>query len=237
MLNNFPAIFTKSDFWLPQVDHVFYFILYLSTCLPAPLHQNYKKKKKEIKARLNDFTTVHCGEYFYELAFCLLTPQSSQANAEKVIEELKAKGFREKPFNPTPHLRNPKHYIRFHNVKSARLLELRKIFPQIYPHLLNRREDPRKLRALLLKNVNGLGWKEASHFLRNIGFRDLAILDRHILKHLQGLRVIGEIPKSLPPRKYLDIEESFFNYATKINVPMDELDLLFWSEATGEIKK
>lgn len=205
--------------------------------LPALLHRNYIKKRRQIRTRLNDFASVPGDEYFYELAFCLLTPQSSQANAEKVIEELKAKGFMDKPFDPTPHLRDPKHYIRFHNVKSARLLELRKIFPQIYPHLSDRNENPGKLRTLLLIKVKGLGWKEASHFLRNIGFRDLAILDRHILKHLCGLKVIRAIPRSISTRNYLDIEESFLNYARKVNIPMDELDLLFWSEATGEIKK
>lgn len=205
--------------------------------LPTQLHQSYLNKKKNIKSRLSDFSKVPKDEYFYELAFCLLTPQSSQANAEKVIEELKAKKFRERAFDPTPHLRNPKHYIRFHNVKSARLLELRKLFPQIYPQLLNQKEDPRKLRDLLLANVKGLGWKEAGHFLRNIGFRDLAILDRHILRHLNRLKVISEVPKSISPRKYMEIEESFFNYASKVKIPMDELDLLFWSEETGEIKK
>ena len=138
--------------------------------LPTQLHQSYISKKKSIQSRLNDFAEVPKDEYFYELAFCLLTPQSSQANAEKVIEEPKTKKFREKPCNPTPHLRDPRHYIRFHNVKSARLLELRKVFPQIYPNLLNKKEDPRKLRDLLLANVKGLGWKEAGDFLRNIGF-------------------------------------------------------------------
>lgn len=205
--------------------------------LPNQLQQSYLKKKKSINARLKDFSNVPKDEYFYELAFCLLTPQSSQANAEKVIEELKAKNFREKPFNPTSHLRDPKHYIRFHNVKSARLLELRKIFSQIYPHLLNKKEDPRKVRDLLLANVKGLGWKEAGHFLRNIGFRDLTILDRHILRHLNRLKVITEVPKSMSPKKYKIIEDSFFNFASKVKISMDELDLLFWSEETGEIKK
>lgn len=205
--------------------------------LPKQLHQSYLKKKKSIKIRLNDFASIPQNAYFYELAFCLLTPQSSQANAEKVIEELKAKRFREKAFDPTQHLRDPMHYIRFHNVKSARLLELRKVFPKVYPHLLNKSEDPRRLRDLLLAKVKGLGWKEAGHFLRNIGFRDLAILDRHILKHLNRLKVIPEIPKSISPKKYKEIESSFFEYASQVNIPMDELDLLFWSEETGEIKK
>ena len=56
--------------------------------LPTQLHQSYISKKKSIQSRLNDFAEVPKDEYFYELAFCLLTPQSSQANAEKVIEKV-----------------------------------------------------------------------------------------------------------------------------------------------------
>lgn len=205
--------------------------------LPQKLHQSYLKKKRKINARLTDFANIPEAEYFYELAFCLLTPQSSQANAEKVIDKLKAKRFKEKPFNPTSHLRDPEHYIRFHNVKSKRLLELRGVFNKINPHLLNKDEDPKKLRDILLANVKGLGWKESSHFLRNIGFRNLAILDRHILRHLDRLKVISDLPKTLSPRKYQEIEAAFEKFASKINVSMDELDLLFWSEETGEIKK
>lgn len=205
--------------------------------LPVELHKTYLKKKDNIKSRLNDFAQVPKDEYFYELAFCLLTPQSSQANAEKVIEELKTRKFKEKSFNPMQHLRDPKHYIRFHNVKSLRLMALRKVFPLIYSRLSFKSDDPRGLRELLLQNVKGLGWKEASHFLRNIGFRDLAILDRHILKHLCHLRVIPEIPKTISSRRYKEIEAAFIAYASKVKVPMDELDLLFWSEETGEIKK
>ena len=65
-------------------------------------------------------------------------------------------------------------------------------------------DSPMELREWLVKNVKGLGYKEASHFLRNIGkSEDLAILDRHILKNLQDLKVINDIPKKLPTQKYL----------------------------------
>ena len=94
-----------------------------------------------------------------------------------------------------------------------------------------------ELREWLVKNVKGLGYKEASHLLRNIGYRNLAILDRHILRNLVRVGVLKQIPKSISRLNYLETEKKFLGYSKKINIPMDELDLLFWSMETGEILK
>jgi N-glycosylase/DNA lyase len=69
------------------------------------------------------------------------------------------------------------------------------------------------MRDWFVRNVKGLGWKEASHFLRNIGYRDLAILDRHILKNLRRHRIIRSLPKSLTPARYQSIERKFRRFA------------------------
>ena len=83
-----------------------------------------------------------------------------------------------------------------------------------------------------------MGYKEASHFLRNIGFGDdIAILDRHILKHLVGNKVIPEVPKSLTGKKYLEIEQKMKEFANSTGIPFGHLDLVWWSEETGEIFK
>jgi len=80
--------------------------------------------------------------------------------------------------------------------------------------------------------------KEATHFLRNIGLgKDLAILDRHILKNLNYYGVINELPKTLTKKKYLEIEDKMKKFSEEIKIPIDELDLLFWSEETGKIFK
>jgi N-glycosylase/DNA lyase len=94
-----------------------------------------------------------------------------------------------------------------------------------------------ELREWLVKNVKGIGYKEASHFLRNIGYKNMAILDRHILKNLVRVGVLNSLPKSLSRTNYLDIEKKFLNFSKKINIAMDELDLLFWSMETGEVLK
>ena len=94
------------------------------------------------------------------------------------------------------------------------------------------------LRGWLVENVKGYGMKEASHFLRNIGLGDdIAILDRHILKHLVKNNVIPEVPKSLTEKKYMEIENRMRAFSKEIGIPFAHLDLLWWSEETGEIFK
>jgi len=190
------------------------------------LQQEYSKKKDEIIKRLDEFSKNK--DYFYELCFCLLTPQTKARNADLVIKQLKALDFKNKDVNPKKYLIG----IRFHENKAKYLLELKEKFDKI-PFNLSSRE----LREYLVKNIKGLGYKEASHYLRNIGHKDLAILDRHILSNLKYFDVINEVPKSMTKKQYLDIENKFMEFSKKVKIPMDHLDLLFWSSKTGEIFK
>ena len=194
------------------------------------IKQGYESKKEEIKQRLNDFKQNK--DYFYELCFCLLTPQSSARGADYCIQKLKELNFQTKEINPVPILIQR---IRFHNNKGAYLLEFKKNYKTIFNDINNIKDNKEK-RNYLVKNVKGLGLKEASHFLRNTGHENLAILDRHILKNLAKLNVI-ELPKTLTPKIYFEIENKFQNFSKKVKIPMDELDLLFWSMETGEIFK
>ena len=87
------------------------------------------------------------------------------------------------------------------------------------------------------KGIKGLGYKEASHYLRNIGFRGYAILDKHVLNCLAELKIIDD-PK--PPNtrsKYLTVEEKLRHLTEKLEIDFDELDLVLWSMKTGVILK
>ena len=95
-------------------------------------------------------------------------------------------------------------------------------------------DSGKEKREFLVDNVSGLGWKEASHFLRNVGYENLAILDRHIIKNLKNFK---NIPKALTKSNYLETEKGFKEYSKSIKIPLDHLDLLFWSMETGEIFK
>lgn len=87
------------------------------------------------------------------------------------------------------------------------------------------------------KGIKGLGYKEASHYLRNIGFKGYAILDKHVLNCLAELKIIDD-PK--PPNtrsKYLTVEEKLKKLTEMTRIDFDELDLVLWSMKTGVILK
>jgi N-glycosylase/DNA lyase len=200
------------------------------------LRQAFVEQRGIILARLHEFAATKPEDYYYELAYCLLTPQSSASHAAAVVVQLRAANFQNRSIEPTAFLCRKSHYIRFHNTKARRLLEAKDHFPHIAAALANGGTSS-ELREWLVRHVKGLGWKEASHFLRNIGHRRLAILDRHILKNLKHYGVVRSIPKSLTPRRYLAIEAKFAAFATDVGISMDELDLLFWSKETGIVLK
>ena len=200
------------------------------------LRRAYARHGEAIRLRLDEFSKVRPEEYFYELAYCLLTPQSSAVNAGKAIGMLRQADLLGTGIDPVDVLFSKSHYIRFHNTKARRLIEARSMLKEINAAITAPRSSV-ELRGWLVLNVKGLGWKEASHFLRNIGHRDLAILDRHILRNLRRHGVIHSLPTSLTPGRYLSIEKKFLRFAAAIGIAMDELDLLFWSRETGEILK
>ena len=200
------------------------------------LRLEFAPRKAAIRQRLAEFAGVGPHDYFYELVYCLLTPQSSAIHAGRAVEKLRSSQFLRGNVDVAAILREKDSYIRFHNTKAARLTQIAATFPTIAAALVNGRSSG-ELREWLVRNVNGLGWKEASHFLRNIGHRDLAILDRHILRNLKRHKVIRSLPKTLTRRVYISIEEKFMAFSRAAGITMDELDLLFWSRETGEILK
>jgi len=207
------------------------------------LFKSYSPKKFEIKKRLFEFKEKwHEPEekIFAELAFCLCTPQSKAKTCDAAVQELvkNKKLFSASPKEISKTLSSK---VRFHNNKAGYIAEARKkLMPEIKEKLmsLDIYNDIPKAREWLVANIKGLGLKEASHFLRNIGFfENIAILDRHILKNLKKYGAIKQIPKTVSKKKYFAIEKKMREFCEKIKIPMQELDLLFWSEETGEIFK
>lgn len=133
-------------------------------------------------------------------------------------------------------LREPESYIRFHNVKARRLVSALAIRNEV-ESLLTAGLSPREERDRLRQMVPGLGMKEASHALRNIGRRGLTILDRHILRVICELGLLDAVPSSLSDARYCAIEELFLSFCRTIGESPDVLDLYFWARATGEVFK
>lgn len=193
------------------------------------LKAEYELKKHQIKLRLSDFKKTRTHEsIFYEMCYCIMTANGS-AKAGRAAQ----KRLEENDFLGTGIIGECIQSVRYCENKKKFLLHNRK----------NILEDKIDLSTLLTgeayklrekvandsRHFKGLGWKESSHFLRNIGFDGLAILDRHILKNLKALGVIDNVPASISKKKYLEIEEKLKVFCETVGIPMDEFDMLIWA--------
>ena len=206
------------------------------------IKKKYREKKSEIEKRIEYFKNnfKKDEDIFNELIFCLLTPQSKAKICwrcvENIVEKQKIKNGGEKQI--LCELKG----VRFKYTKAKNIMLARKMFIKNnkirIKEFLEKFNNVFDLREWLVKNIKGYGYKEASHFLRNIGFvEEITILDRHILKNLKRAGVIKDIPKTLTRKKYLEIENKMKKFAKKIKVPVYALDLIFWSNEAGEIFK
>ena len=132
---------------------------------------------------------------------------------------------------------------RFNNVRPAHIIHTRTYLKnslniQLKDKIksLKNKEELRDFFALN-KDIKGLAYKEASHFLRNIGFKGYAILDKHIINSLHEFGVLKTNNKPKNAKDYLEIEQKFIDFAKQIGIDMDELDLLLWSRKNGRILK
>lgn len=201
----------------------------------------YSPVKEQIETRLVEFRQIW-GEaseedLFRELVFCLLTPQSRARTAWKAVQRLIRKCMIAE--GGPAQIRNELVGVRFNQRKAEYICLARDMFRQrSLRSTLAGFASPFAAREWLVQNVLGLGYKEASHFLRNIGLgEELAILDRHILKNLLLLGVIEEVPSSPSKKTYLDIEKKMIAFSRQVGIPMGHLDLLLWYKEAGEIFK
>jgi N-glycosylase/DNA lyase len=204
----------------------------------------YSTKKIEILSRLEEFKKLWAKkndeDIFTELAFCILTPQSKAKFCWDALVKLRDQDLLLK--GDTEQIKQGLSCVRFKNKKAEYIVKARKLFlnndrVSLKP-ILSSFADIYECRDWLVQNIDGLGYKEASHFLRNIGFGEkIAILDRHILRNLNRLGIIEDVPKSISRAKYLQIEKDMMEFSKYINIPLPHLDLLLWYKETGEIFK
>jgi len=204
----------------------------------------WEEKKDEIIKRVSEFENfwpmASDDDLFVELAFCLLTPQSKATVCWKAIENLRDTGVLW--FGTSKDIVNYLGGVRFKYTKAENIVKARNFFTLDdklkIKHMLSKFNNPFEMRDFLVRNIRGIGYKEASHFLRNVGLgRDLAILDRHILKNLRSLGVIEDIPRGLTRKRYMEIEEKMREFAKDLGIRMDFLDLILWYKETGKIFK
>lgn len=178
---------------------------------------------QEITEILNRFSRPKDGEeIYYNLCLCLMVPLSRYKVAREVLFKLKEKklfliGMREEELEK--YLKP----VRFYRTKTRNILRMSKYFWEIVGVVKSDQSSTEK-REWLVENISGMGYKAASHFLRNMGATDLAIIDIHILRYL-GL--------SKPPTSrqvYLSIEKHFASKARSLGLTVAELDAKIWKE-------
>jgi len=200
----------------------------------------YAGVKDKIAARLYEFKRRSEEEVFLELCFCLFTPQSKAKSCWAAVEALRDSGLL---YSGTPaQIAKTVTGVRFHNNKAGYLVEARGRFVCSgecrVSHHLSGFKDAFEAREWLVKNIKGMSYKEASHFLRNIGRGGhLAILDRHILRNMKALGVIDEVPRSLNRKVYLEMEQELLKFSDYVGIPPDHLDMLLWYKEAGEVFK
>ena len=203
-------------------------------------------RKKEIRARLNEFRRLWRSgsdlQLWEELVYCIFTAGASarmglkavdairplliEGNAGEMTKALVAAGAHRFPVARPGYIVVTRNYLRASCEMSLR-------------RKLRSFRDPIERRDWLAqeKQVKGLGYKEASHYLRNIGLSGYAILDKHVLGCLQDLQVIDSAKPPASRARYLEIEDKLRSFARDIKIDFDELDLVLWSMKTGEVLK
>ena len=212
----------------------------------ADIRAAHAVRKKEIQARLSEFREVwqHGSDerLWEELVFCIFTagasarmgftavdavrPLLAQGGRREMTRALRKAGAHRFPVERPGYIVVTRDYLREHSN-----LELRRKLESF--------RNPNERRDWLAqeKRIKGLGYKESSHFLRNIGIRGYAILDKHVMSCLHDLQIVENAKPPATRARYLEVEEKLKLVARDLKIDFDELDLVLWSMKTGEVLK
>ena len=196
----------------------------------------YDLRKEEIRNRLLEFRQAFHEaddrQIFRELSFCILSsgvgPRIAGQCVSTIGEKL-ADGKKDELLERIgaihKYAENASRYIVFTREY------LRREHGFLLKSLVSSFEDRVERRDFFAKNpgVKGLGYMQASHFLRNLGFSGYAILDRNNLASLSELGITGETKYPLTRKRYLETENAMAEAAYELGISLDELDLLLWS--------
>ena len=177
---------------------------------------------------------------FEELSFCIFTANTSAEMGLKAVDAVRNVLMNGTADEMTRRLEG---IYRFNNVRPAYIIHTRNYLNNSLNFNIKNKiksfKDKNELRNFfaLNKGVKGLAYKEASHFLRNIGFKGYAILDKHIINSLYEFGILKTNDKPKNAKEYLEIEQKFIDFSKEAGIDMDELDLLLWSRKNGRILK
>lgn len=95
--------------------------------------------------------------------------------------------------------------------------------------LLRNGDGAESTRSWLVANAPGVGPKQASMFLRNVGYSyELAVLDRHVLNYMRalGLHGTGALPVGLT--RYHRCEANLVDHARELGYRVGLIDWAIW---------
>jgi len=212
------------------------------------LKEIYRANKTMFEKRLRSFKKVWTQgsdiKIFEEFCYCLCTPREKAKNALNAVSALSKNNL----LIDGDYTKIDKvlfeNKIALHPAKAERIVKNRKIFYPNTKHVLQSKycfANIKQAREELARDVDGFGFKEASHFLRNIGFGgNLAIIDRHVKNQLAKYGIIAESnanSANITKKHYGEIEEKMRQFAHDIKIPLDILDMLLIYSENREIIK
>jgi N-glycosylase/DNA lyase len=210
------------------------------------LRAEYAQRRKEIRARLREFRrvwqTASDSRLWEEMVYCIFTAGASAKMGLRSVDALRPLLKTGAQAEMTKALVAAGAH-RFPNARPGYVIVTRNYLEESFSMQLRRRldsfRDPMERRDWLASEprIKGLGYKESSHFLRNIGFKGYGILDKHIVRCLCELKVIDSPKPPTSRGRYLETEDRMRRFAAATGIDFDELDLLLWSTKTGEILK
>jgi len=189
----------------------------------------------KVKERINDFKKIDNKsneELFKEMCFCLLTANFNAEKSIKIQDEIGDCFLTDSKEELSKKLKHYGH--RFPNTRAEYITQSQSCINKL--DKIVQTHDNKFLRDWIVNNIKGLGYKEASHFLRNVGFDDYAIIDFHIIDVLVNHQLIKK-PKYLSKKNYLEIEKLLRKIAKKTDLTLAELDLYLWYMETGKVLK
>lgn len=205
------------------------------------LRAEYERVKEPITARLDEFKKT--GEnaddekIFEELAFCILTSAVGPKVGLRSIAAIKDILKNGSAVEMAQRLEG----IHKYPEKAYFIVHTRDYLEKEYGfrlgELVRSFDDRKALRDFfaLNKDIKGLGYTQASHFLRNIGYTDYAILDKNVagMLHEIGVTESGKPPST--GKRYIETEEKMKALSDELGISLVELDMLLWSFKTGRI--
>ena len=196
----------------------------------------YELRKEEIRKRLSEFREAFQKaddlRIFHELSFCILSSgvgpkiagQCMSAIGEKLMD-----GEENELLSPLEAIHKYAGNASRHIVFTRKYLKEEHGF--LLKSLVSSFEDRLERRDFFARNpgIKGLGYTQASHFLRNLGFSGYAILDRNNLESLFELGIVSEAKYPLTKKRYIETENLMTDAARELGISLDEFDLLLWS--------